>query len=111
MKNMVLGLSSDLHFYIYQKPILFNAGINRLMGYVINEMNMDPMDGNVYIFVSRDRKQIKLLHYSANVFTMYTRRIRNGCFVYPEYNEDTDTYRLEISRLRRLLKGYISTKR
>lgn len=111
MKNTVLGLSSDLHFYIYQKPILFNAGINRLMGYVINEMKMDPMDGNVYIFVSRDRKQIKLLHYSKNVFTLYTRRIHHGVFVYPEYNEESDTYRLEQRRLRLLLNGYITRNR
>ena len=63
MKNQVLGLTSNLHYIFYQKPIKMNLGIQGLMGIINNELGRDPRNGDVYIFVSRSRKLIKLLHF------------------------------------------------
>lgn len=106
MRNQVLGLTSDLQFYFYQTPIKMNLGIQGLVGIIINELNRDPRNGDVYIFVSRSRKVIKLLHYKDYSFTLYIRKIYHGCFAYPYHNKETDAYYMDWPRFRRLLNGY-----
>lgn len=103
MKNSILGLGSDLRFFICQNPIKMNKGIEGLRGIIINELGKDPDDGSVYIFVSRDRRQIKILHYDNGIYTLYIRRLFHGRFVYPELNTKSDTYQLDWIRLRRML--------
>ena len=38
MKNSILGLGNDLHFFIYQKPVNMILGIDGLRGIIINEL-------------------------------------------------------------------------
>lgn len=83
-----------------------NIGIDGLSGIVVNELNRDPRNGDVYVFVSRSHKLIKLLHYKNHCFTLYVRRIYHGRFVYPYYNEEKEAYYMDWPRLRRLLNGY-----
>ena len=106
MKNQVLGLTSNLHYIFYQKPIKMNLGIQGLMGIINNELGRDPRNGDVYIFVSRSRKLIKLLHFNKGCFTLYTRRIYHGYFVYPYFTRETDAFYIDWQRLRRLINGY-----
>jgi len=106
MKKQILGLDSNLRFFLYQVPVSMRGGIERLKGVVINDLSMDPANGDVYIFISRNHKTIKLLHYENNVFTLYVRRIYKGQFVYPIYHAESNTYSMSWERLRRLVKGY-----
>jgi hypothetical protein len=71
MKSSILGLTSDLHYYFYQEPIRMNIGLEGLIGIVINEFGMDPRNSDVYVFVSRSHKLLKLLHYHDGIFTLY----------------------------------------
>lgn len=110
MKNSILGLGNDLHFFIYQKPVNMILGIDGLRGIIINELGKDPQDGSVYIFVSKNRKQLKLLHFSDDVYTLYIRKVYRGFFVYPTLNEETDKYEIDWTRLRRLVSRISSTQ-
>lgn len=106
MKRQILGLSSDLRFFLYQVPVSMRGGIEKLKGIVINDLSMDPHNGDVYIFISNNHKTIKILHYEDNVFTLYTRKIYRGRFVYPQYRIKSDTYAIGWERLKRLVRGY-----
>lgn len=86
------------------------GGIEHLKGYVVNEMGMDPMNGDVFIFVSKSRKTIKLLYYDQNVFTLYTRKIYNGTFIYPRLYSKEDKVRLNWYSLIKLIRGYANAK-
>lgn len=85
------------------------GGIERLKGVVVNELGMDPMNGDVFIFVAKSRRMIKLLHYENNVFTLYTRKIYRGSFIYPKIDPEEDKYKLNWRTLSRLVKGYINS--
>lgn len=108
MKKQILGLSSDLRFFLFHKPVSMQGGIEKLKGLVIKELDRDPTNGDVYIFLSSNRKQIKLLHYENYVFTMYVRRIYKGRFVYPEYDPQKDKYIISMEKLIKLIRGYAS---
>lgn len=106
MRNTILELTPDLRYFIYQQPISMNYGVDKLIGIVTNDLNHDPQEGEVYIFISRSHKIIKLLHYHRNAFTMYTRKIYGGVFVYPKWDFSRKEYPIDWPRLRRLINGY-----
>lgn len=107
MKNSVLGLSNRLDFFFYQKPVSMRLGIEGLRGLVINEFGRDPSDGAVYIFVSIDRKQIKILHFHRHAYTLYIHKLYRGTFIYPKYNKERDLYVMDWLRLKRLLNSCV----
>ena len=110
MKNSILGLTNDLNFYFYSKPVNMAKGIEGLKGLVINDLGMDPMNGDVFIFCSGNHKQVKLLYYNDNAYTLYTRRVYKGFFIYPNYKAETDSYTIDWQRLRRMLTGFVYRK-
>ena len=83
-----------------------NIGMEGLIGIVINEFGMDPRNGDVYVFVSRSHKLLKLLHYHEGIFTLYIRKIYHGSFVYPYRDSSHEAYYMDWARFRRLLRGY-----
>lgn len=106
MKNSILGLTSEHRYYLCQKQVRFGKGIEGLIGVVINELGRDPMNGDVYIFVSSNRKMIKMLTYQDHAFTLYTRKIYHGRFILPGQEDRDGSLRLDWSRFRRLARGY-----
>ena len=111
MSNTVLGLTRSMRYFLYDHPVRMNSGIYALSGIVINELGMDPTDGSVYIFLSKNEKMIKILHYHNNGFTLYTRRIYHGRFMYPDIDPTTGKYIYDWPRLRRLINGYATVTR
>lgn len=85
-----------------------NIGMEGLIGIVINEFGMDPRNGDVYVFVSKSHKLLKLLHYHDGIFTLYIRKIYHGTFIYPYRDTSRNAFYLDWPRFRRLLRGYVS---
>lgn len=107
MRTSILGLGNNLRFFLCQMPVNIGKGIDGLRAVVEENLGRDPMNGDVYIFVSQSHKVIKLLHYDRNIFTLYTRKIYHGSFIYPQcVNGEEGTVEMEWERLRRLLNGY-----
>ena len=106
MKNTILELTPNLRYFIFQQPIKMNTGVDYLIGLVTNYMDKDPQEGEVYIFVSKSHKILKLLHYNNGVFTVYVRKIYRGVFVYPKWDYKRQEYPIDWTRLRRLINGY-----
>lgn len=112
MRTSILGLGNNLRFYLCLMPVSMNKGVEGLRAFVQENLGQDPMNGDVYIFVSRSHKLIKLLHYNRNVFTLYTRKIYHGSFVYPQcVNGEEGSVEMEWSRLYALVSGYSYNKR
>ena len=70
MKNTILGLGSNLKFYYYQHPVNMGKGIESLKGLVINEFGMSPDEKSVFVFISKNHKEIK-----PHIYLIYTKDI------------------------------------
>ena len=55
-----------------------------LSGLVMAEMNGDPYDGSVYLFINRRRDRMKLVVWESTGFTLYYKRLERGTFELPE---------------------------
>ncbi len=61
-------------------------GYDGLSGLVRNEWKKDPLSGDVFIFLSKQRNKIKLLHWQNDGFVIYSKRLEKGTFELPKDN-------------------------
>lgn len=58
-----------------------------LSGLVRNELGRDPLCGEVFVFLNRNKTFIKLLHWESGGFVLYYKRLEKGTFSPPELKE------------------------
>lgn len=63
------------NIFVSRAPQDMRAGIQRLASIVTTDFGCDPMDGSLYVFVSRDCEKIKMLRFDINGFCMYYVRL------------------------------------
>ncbi len=61
------------------RPADMRMGVNCLCGQV-RQVGLDPTNGDVYIFVGRSRKVMKILHWEHGGYVMYYKRLEQGRF-------------------------------
>ena len=62
-----------------QTPTDMRIGVNGMCGQV-RSVGLGPTNGDVYIFVGRTRKVMKLLHWERGGYVMYYKRLEQGRF-------------------------------
>lgn len=73
-------------------------GIFGLSAVIREEMKENPQDNsNVYIFLSKSRRIVKLLHYEHGFFILYEKRPVYGKFKKPLYDDKTKKYQISWS--------------
>jgi transposase len=98
-------LSSDLRFHLYNQPTDMRKSFNSLSGIVRNELGGDPCSGDVYIFINKTRDKVKLLHWQGIGFTLYYRRLEEGTFDVPRYDQQVGSISLSYTQLVMLVDG------
>lgn len=73
------------------------AGIQRLASIVTADYDMDPTDGALYVFVSRDCEKVKMLRFETNGWCMYYVRLCEGGFRW-DFAPDAERPMLKIER-------------
>ena len=76
----MFGLNDGMRYYVCQRYVRMNLGINGLYRLVSQEMDLPPLSGAVFIFFSKNRQQVKLLRWDTDGFTLYQKRLERGTF-------------------------------
>lgn len=63
-----------------------------LSGLVRNELNGKPTNGDVFVFLNRNRTHIKLLHWERGGFVLYYKRLEKGSFTPPVLGDDQTNF-------------------
>ena len=92
----MFSLGSSNRFYFYAGPTDMRKGFDTLSGLVRLKMNRNPLSGEVFIFVNKNRNRMKLLHWESGGFVLYFKRLEKGCFESLN-NEKIKENTLEIS--------------
>ena len=77
------ALTRQHTFYFYGQPADMRKGFDGLSHLVRQDMKANPLDGSVYIFVNRRRNRMKILVWEAGGFIMYYKRLEQGTFELP----------------------------
>jgi hypothetical protein len=68
---MLLSAAGSMRFWLYTAPADMLKGFDGLAGLVRNGLGDDLLRGDVFVFISRSRVQIKLLHWDGSVRSCY----------------------------------------
>lgn len=91
----MLGLSATYNYYLFNGNVDMRKGIFRLREVVQNTMGQNPDDSrNVFIFMSKSRKIVKLLHFERGFYVLYEKRPLMGKFKKPLYDSKTMSYQI-----------------
>lgn len=82
----MFGLNESTQFYVCQRYVRMNLGINGLYQIVRTEMKLPPLGGAVFIFFSKNRQQVKLLKWDGDGFLLYQKRLERGTFELPFFD-------------------------
>lgn len=87
----MFSLSSMHRFEYYSKPCDMRKGFDSLCGLIRNELHRDPINGDVFVFINKPRKTIKLLHWERDGLVIYHKRLEKGTFAIPKITSSTST--------------------
>ena len=102
---MMLFMDSTAQYYLYPNICDMSRGINSLLGIVRTEMNSDPMSGEIFIFLCRRRRQIKLLLFEGDGYALYLKRLERGTFEFPQKEPSGQAILTSSDELNWILKG------
>lgn len=83
---MNIVFSDRYRYFIYRTGCDMRKGYDGLSGLVRNEWKMNPLSGDVFIFLSKQRNKLKLLHWQKDGFVIYSKRLEKGTFELPKNN-------------------------
>src|SRR5665811_870234 len=90
---------------IRDSPCDMRKGFDGLSGIVRNEMNLDPLNGAVYIFFNKPRNLVKLLLWDTTGFAIYHKRLSLGSYGKIAIQSDTKCAIVKRDELLCILEG------
>jgi transposase len=104
---MILSFSDRYRYFVYATGCDMRKGYDSLSGLVRNEFKKSPLSGDVFIFLSRQRNKIKLLHWSGDGFCIYSKRLEKGTFEIPKQNPLHHAIEITPHQLQFILDGIV----
>ena len=92
-------------YYLYSQRTDMRKGIDSLSGIVRNELQKNPLTGDLFIFINRKRSQMKMLHWQEDGFAVFYKRLEKGTYEIPEENQSLSTILLTCEQLIFILQG------
>lgn len=101
----MLHLSSTVRYFIYSGKTDMRKGFDSLSGIVRSELGENPLSGDVFVFLNKNKNQVKLLFWEGDGFSLYYKRLEKGTYELPV----SGNKKCEISAadLRLILEGII----
>jgi transposase len=80
---MFFSSYSSHRYFLYRQPTDMRKGFDGLSGIVCNELEMDPLSGDVFIFLNRRKDRVKVLFWEGDGFSIYYKRLEAGTYELP----------------------------
>ena len=92
------SFTSEQDYYLYPHPMDMRKDIDGLSDIVRQEMCQDPTRLNgVFIFMSKNRRMMKILYRGLQRFELTKIRLDKGRFLQPVYDEEQKCYHISWS--------------
>ena len=100
----MFGLEDSRRYYVCQRYVRMNMGINGLSKIVGNELKQPLLGGDVFIFFGKSRQMVKLLCWDGDGFLLYQKRLEKGTCV----KADTLTSSVSTTEQRAVILTFLS---
>lgn len=98
-------LNDTMRYFLCPGKTDMRKGMNSLCGVIHDKMGYDVRLGDVFIFINRQRTTMKLLHAEDGSLVLYIKRLEEGTFRLPEYDQQSKSYPMEWRELVMMVEG------
>jgi transposase len=106
----MIHISDKCRYLLYSGKADMRKSFHGLAAIVKYKMQLDVLNGDIYIFISKRRNAIKLLRFESDGFVIFYKRLEKGTFEIPAYDSKTAAMMISDNELIFILKG-IALKR
>ena len=92
----------DKTIYLYSDAVDFRKGIKSLSNMVLTAYPDTNSKESLFIFFSKDRKQVKILEIEKDDVWLYQNRLDDAKFVFPSCDK---TWKIDAKQLKFILKS------
>ena len=75
---MLFGELQKIRVFIYQESIDFRCGFEKLSFFVREHLKADILEGDMYLFLGKNRKRAKVLLFDRTGLVLLTKRLEGG---------------------------------
>ena len=79
----MIGLPRGVSVFMYGDPVDMRKSFDTLSALVAHEMKRDLLEGDLFLFVGRDRKRAKVLYFDGTGLCLLSKRLEQGQFGAP----------------------------
>ena len=101
----MFGLEDSRRYYVCQRYVRMNMGINGLSSIVSNELKRPLLNGDVFIFFGKSRQMVKLLCWDGDGFLLYQKRLEKGTFELPRFRAGLKAAEMPYRTLSAIMRG------
>ena len=98
----MLHLSASVTYYFYNQAVDMRKGFDSLSGLVQQQMQLNVLNGSIFIFINKKRNQVKLLLWEGDGLSLYYKRLEKGTYESPLITEDCN---ISSTQLQLILQG------
>jgi len=101
----VIGSTRQVAVHAYGAPADMRKSFDSLSLLVVEKLGRDVLSGDLFLFVSRNRRRAKVIYWDGTGLCVFAKRLEEGRFVAPWERSDGKELRLTVSELTLLLEG------
>lgn len=101
----MIGLARGVTVYAFAEPVDMRKSFNTLGAIVAQEMKHDLLTGDLFLFVSRNRKRAKVLYFDGTGVCLFAKRMEKGHFSAVWKRAKRRTLELTLSELALFIEG------
>jgi len=79
----MISPAGNFKFYVASKPVDFRKGMDGLAAIVMNEFELDPFSGVIFIFRSKRSDRLKMIVWDGTGLVLVYKRIEGSGFEWP----------------------------
>lgn len=76
----MIGLPRGVSVYAFDEPCDMRKSFDTLAALVIERMTHDVLTGDLFLFISRDRRRAKVLYFDGTGMCLFAKRLEKGQF-------------------------------
>lgn len=103
----MLTLGSGFNYYFCAEPVTLRYRHKGLRHYIKSQLHRDPTNGDVYIFLSKECRRIRLYYYHHQGEILSEKILNASHFVEPVFDEKKGVYHISWESFVYLLEGIV----